>query len=753
MLTPNFTAIPAALTERPQWVAWMLAENPGKAKGDKIPLHPGKGYAASNRKPEHWGTFAQAQAFYTRTAGKEWTIQVQGKERKGPVCGVGFVLTESDPFTGIDLDGCLNPDGSLEPWAKNIVDTLNTYTEVSPSGTGVRAFVVGKLPSGERRKGPIELYDTGRYLTLTGHVIGGCCTIQPRQAELEQVHKLLQPEGKPQQATQQTYTPRQCTLELGDLLNRARKAKNGGIFCTLFDVGDISAFPSHSEADQSLCNILAFWLNRDATAMDAAFRQSALFNNEGRAQKWDSVRVGGQTYGQATISKAISQTGQTFQQHTPQQQQGKKAGGSTDANGVSPQLQAAQNVIASVGKENLLYAQTSFWKWQGHVWSKADDLEIKQNIQRSEAQNNTKLTANYVSGVCSLVQNEAFKPDHTFDADSRAVAVKNGELHLVNDAWELQPHRRESFRTTCLPITYDATATAPRFVQFLEEIFRDDPDKAQKQVLVCEAIGYTLLSCCDYEKFFMLIGAGANGKSVLLNVLYALLGHRHVCAVQPSQFQNRFQRAHMHGKLANIVTELAEGAEIADAELKAIVSGELTTAEHKLKPPFDFHPFCTCWFGTNHLPHTRDFSQALFRRAIVLQFNRVFAEHEQDKRLKDTLLSELPGILNLALAAIAQVFRRGMFTVPASSEVAKGEWRLEADQVAQFTEEQCVFEAGASIGVSDLYTAYQAWAEAAGIRRHLNKNNFSNRIARLGAERDKGTAGKRNFYGVRLRFQ
>ena len=99
----------------------------------------------------------------------------------------------------------------------------------------------------------------------------------------------------------------------------------------------------------------------------------------------------------------------------------------------------------------------------------------------------------------------------------------------------------------------------------------------------------------------------------------------------------------------NLVTEIAEGAEIADAQLKAMVSGERTTAEHKLKPPFDFYPICTCWFGTNHMPHTRDFSEGMFRRAIILPFNRTFTAAEQDKKLKDKLRAELPGILNLGL--------------------------------------------------------------------------------------------------------
>jgi putative DNA primase/helicase len=85
-------------------------------------------------------------------------------------------------------------------------------------------------------------------------------------------------------------------------------------------------------------------------------------------------------------------------------------------------------------------------------------------------------------------------------------------------------------------------------------------------------------------------------------------------------------------------------AMMADAEIKAITSGELITAEHKNKPPFDFSPFATCWFGTNHMPHTRDFSDALFRRALILTFNRVFAEHERDPKLKEKLIAELEGI-------------------------------------------------------------------------------------------------------------
>lgn len=196
--------------------------------------------------------------------------------------------------------------------------------------------------------------------------------------------------------------------------------------------------------------------------------------------------------------------------------------------------------------------------------------------------------------------------------------------------WRKQDDRETKQKIHSVSANAELTATAPRFGLFLEEIFKGDPGSADKGQIVLEAMGYTLVPDCFLEKFFMLIGAGANGKSVLLRVLAALVGREHVTAVQPSQFENRFQRAHLHSKLANIITEIAEGAEIADAQLKSLVSGETSTAEHKHRDPFDFTPYAKHWFGTNHLPYTRDFSDALFRRAIVLAFNNKFDGERRD---------------------------------------------------------------------------------------------------------------------------
>jgi putative DNA primase/helicase len=286
------------------------------------------------------------------------------------------------------------------------------------------------------------------------------------------------------------------------------------------------------------------------------------------------------------------------------------------------------------------------------------------------------------------------------------------------------------------------------FRTFLGQVFRDDPDRDDKTKAVLELIGYTLMSHARHEKFVMLIGPGANGKSVLLAVLEGLLGSENVAGVQPSNFDNRFQRAHLHEKLANVVTELKQGEVIADAELKAITSGEPATVEHKHKNPFVMRPFSTCWFGTNHMPHTRDFSEALFRRATILQFNRTFTKDEQDPLLKEKLLKELPGILNLALEAYAGALENG-FTEPASCEAAKKEWRLEADQVALFIDEVGGRSPNFETTIGEVFGAYRNWAENNGIAQKVSKKGLRDRLTRLGyGERRTGHA--RYVTGLKL---
>jgi putative DNA primase/helicase len=406
--------------------------------------------------------------------------------------------------------------------------------------------------------------------------------------------------------------------------------------------------------------------------------------------------------------------------------------GSRQKCGGTDHIAIARTVRAALGAENVLFHGHSFWRWRDRgVWTSVEDREIQRAIHAElDRGSTTKFGRSTVDSVMDLLRTECYRPEHQFNACTDVINALSGTVTWSTDltAWTQRAHQREDYLTVQIPVSYDPAARCPKFLDFLQQVFRGDKDAPDKALVIMEMIGYSLLTSCRYEKFILLIGGGANGKTVLLKVVEALVGSAMVCAVQPSQLDNKFQRAHLAGKLVNIVTEIAEGAEIADAQLKAIVSGELTTAEHKHRPPFDFHPFVTCWFATNHLPHSRDFSEAMFRRAIVIQFHHKFDGPNCDPNLIDKLKTELPGILTLALGAVRGVILRGTFTEAASSTAAKREWQIQCDQAAQYFEERLQKVAGAKIGSTVLYQDYREWATAQGVNRILTQKTLVQRL-------------------------
>jgi len=400
------------------------------------------------------------------------------------------------------------------------------------------------------------------------------------------------------------------------------------------------------------------------------------------------------------------------------------------------------------GIDNIIYDGTDVRAWgvSPGFWDKVPDWELRRRIL--EVIDDRKLSANRVNSISNLIKAKTFRRESPFRKSHHFINLKNGVLVYGGGVFKLKNHAREQYATAQIPWTFDPKARCDRWDRFLHEIFEGDPDQNDKIMLVYQMVGYCLLSFCPFEKFFLMVGNGANGKSVILEIIKAVVGIENVASVQPSEFENRFQRGHLHGRLVNLVTEVAEGTKIADAQLKAITSGELTTAEHKGKTPFEFEAYATCIFATNHLPSTRDFSDALFRRAIILKFNRVFREEEQDKFLKQRLISEIPGILYRSIRALEDVFVFG-FSEPASSKQAKNEWRVESDQAAQFFTECCVRASGKTIESSRLYELYTEWARAAGIHKFLSRKNFSSRLLRLGGiGTGKGTRGVRLLTGI-----
>ena len=219
---------------------------------------------------------------------------------KNKLPGIGRMLFLEDNIVGFDLDDSVDPmTGEItDPEAREIIRDLDSYTEYSPSRTGVRIFTYGKLPPGRRRIGHVEMYDSGRYLTLTGaHLPTTPQTIEHRQPQIDALHRRLFPDPVRPAPSPQITTPinRDTEAILDQVLKTAKGYK--------LHLGDFSAYPSQSEADQALANLYVA-AGASRSQADDLFRRSALFRG-----KWDKRHHGdGRTYGEGTLDRAFDGT-------------------------------------------------------------------------------------------------------------------------------------------------------------------------------------------------------------------------------------------------------------------------------------------------------------------------------------------------------------------------------------------------------------------------------------------------------------
>lgn len=265
---------------------WKLQHREGSTKPTKVPYRATlKGHVpASSTNSDTWSSYAHA-VFVAQQGGFD---------------GVGFVFA-GDGIVGVDLDGARDPDtGVLEGWAQEIVDRINSFTEVSPSGRGLHIFLRGAIPGTRRRRGPVEVYEKHRYFTFTGRIVPGApTTIAQDEGGLEWLYRThLEPPEETRRP--QRLAPSYGRAEDSEVLERMFKSKHGERNRALWegrwqDLG----YPSQSEADLALANALATFTGGDLGQMDRLFRRSGLMR-----PKWDRV-IGSETYGEKTLKRAL----------------------------------------------------------------------------------------------------------------------------------------------------------------------------------------------------------------------------------------------------------------------------------------------------------------------------------------------------------------------------------------------------------------------------------------------------------------
>ena len=294
---------------------------------------------------------------------------------------------------------------------------------------------------------------------------------------------------------------------------------------------------------------------------------------------------------------------------------------------------------------------------------------------------------------------------------NQLIFLANGILKLkLREGWcfEVLPNEPRYFTQVSLPYDFEPEAKCPRFMKFLLEVIAEEDVREFLQ----EWFGYNLIHDTSQSKFVVLVGDGANGKSVLLNLLAGLLGQENVSAIPLESFNaaRTFPIAVTIGKLANIVDEMGDLRGV-ESTVKQFVSGSVMNVERKGKDGSEQKPTARLTFATNNLPSFKDRSDGLWRRLVVIPMTvQLLDESKQDKNLTQIEYwqhtGEMAGILNWAIEGLQRLMRRGQFLEPSSSIQFKKGYRADADSVAQFLEEFVESLPNASVGVTELYGAY-----------------------------------------------
>lgn len=756
--------IPAELTERPQWVVW-LPEERADGRIDKVPHNPRTGYPASHSNPRHWGTFAEAVAAYQ--CDTRWA-------------GIGYVFHAEDPYAGVDLDGCRYPDtGELEPWAEDIVRRLATYTEASPSGTGVKAIVRGRLEGSGRKSKRVEVYDRERFFTLTGHRLPDApATIEDRHELLTALVTELFP---PRQTTTNGRTHegyRAARVPTAALLERAGKAKNGSLFMRLWQ-GDTSEYEhDDSRADAALCRLLAFWTGPDREWIDALFRESGLYRD-----KWERADYRDRTIGLALegLSDWYDWNPPTFVLNGEHEHAAPSRRGPRD-NGTSPSEAAPRFPLTDTGNaERLVYRHGKrirfnwgrgvWYVWEGKRWAEDETgtLErLAKDTIRAIPEEAAGLEGDAYTAVLKwagrsesdgkrqamirLARSEPgipVRPDE-LDADPWKLNVANGTLDLRTGT--LRPHDPSDYITRLIPVDYAPHATCPTFDAFLERIFGGDQDVI---AYVWRLIGYSLTGDTREQCIVVCWGTGANGKSTLLGTLHDLLADYAAEADADSFMERKHEGirediAALDGVRFVSAVETSDGKRLSEALVKKMTGGERLRARRLYENGYVFLPQFKVWLATNHKPEIRGGEHAIWRRIKLLPFNVTIPRDEWDTDLRAKLRAEAPGILTKAVRGCLEWQRTGL-REPEAVTAATDAYRREMDVLGDWLEDRCILRPGAETAAKALYEDYVRWCQEQG-SEPIKQKTFGRRLTDRGCgERKSGSTRYRT--GIAFRPQ
>lgn len=780
---------PACLRQRRQWVCWRYVTRDGRAT--KVPISPTSGQRADATGAQTWSGFEEA---------------IEAARTHRAYAGVGFVFTADDVYCGVDLDDCLAPSETddaapvLKPWARDIVDRLASYTEISPSGTGLKVFLRGSKPGTRCRKachdGEVEIYDRDRFFTVTGNVLPDAPDdVHERQAQLDHVYRSVFGDDEVDDAAS-TPAPAPARSRVHDddhiiELASSRRSGKGEKFADLWAGHWNRHFNSPSEADASLVFTLAFY-TKDSVQLDRLFRASGLMRD-----KWDELR-GEKTYGQTTIGKALARVTRQYEPGPQKKRRSRSRqpaaagrGGEPPPGSIDPgtgrlvlSTQRTQPTAEAYTRQFHTHAEGPTlrhyagmllaWRqnryveiedaavrhqllpWMHQAVRMVYDRESKQWVGEDFPANPTTINAALDSlRMVSHLDADTPAPSWLDGRDDRPepaelLACRTHTLHLPTTR-RLEP-TPALFTLAALDYDPDPGAAAPeRWLTFLDQLLGDD---LQAWDLLQEWFGYCLTGDTSQHKMLLVVGPKRSGKGTLARVLTRLVGAANVAGPTTSSLAGPFGLQPLVGKSLAIVSDARFHGESIQTVVERLlcISGEDTlTIDRKHMTSVTMKLPTRFVFLTNELPRLSDASGALAGRFMMIRLTQSFYGRE-DRTLTRALLDELPGILNWAIEGWKRLRERGCFIQPASVEDAVHDMQDLASPVSAFVRDRCVVGSGHRVWVDDLYAAWRQWCESEGRTAVTTKQTFGRDLAAAvpGIACRRNQSAGRFYEGIRL---
>lgn len=387
--------------------------------------------------------------------------------------------------------------------------------------------------------------------------------------------------------------------------------------------------------------------------------------------------------------------------------------------------------VAAVNTWNICIKNGAIYLYNGQYWEQIDKPKFQNFLGRAAIKSGIEVnTAKYYAfkeQLYSQFVSAAYLEPPTASKGTTLINLLNGTFEITPQKQILRPFNAKDFLTHQLPFKYDPEAKAPIFKKFLDEVLTDKT----KQEVLAEYLGYIFINptVLKLEKVLILFGSGANGKSVVFEVVSALLGRENISgySLQSLTNDNGYYRAKIGDKLLNYASEL--NGKMETDVFKQMISGEPLEARLPYGEPFTLTQYAKLMFNCNTLPKDVEHTNAFFRRFLIIHFDKTIAEKDQDKDLANKIINnELSGVFNWVLNGLKRVLLQKGFTYSEAIESMKEVYENESDSVKSFIDEYGYKPSLRDTTlVKKMYDEYRAYCFEDGFKP-VNKTNFKKRL-------------------------